>query len=283
MEKEMKRIAVLLVDDEEEFLAATERVLRRRDFEVFTARGGREAIDLLGRRKVDVVILDMKMPGMDGTAVFDEIRHIWPDLPVIVLTGHDSLTQAFEMSRRGVVDYVFKPCDIEELALKIRRAAGSETAKSGEDDPDGGGSLEGVRVLLVDDEVPFLNTMKKVLERRKMQVLVAERGESALAVLEGAGVDVVVLDVKMPGMDGLEVLDRIMAAPVYREVILLTGHPTVDAAVKGMKKGAFEYLVKPPDVEELVRTIGRACRRLKERCEEDRRKTVDDILRRYPD
>jgi DNA-binding NtrC family response regulator len=279
MGDEKRKIKVLMVDDEEEFLVTTSRVLRRRDFEVFTAEGGRKALDSLGKEKVDVVVLDMKMPGMDGAEVFNELHFIWPELPVIVLTGHDSLTQAFEMTKRGVFDYVLKPCDIEDLAAKIRKAvdAGHPGLEGNEEDG------EKIRVLLVDDERTFLETMGKVLERRGLQVFTAGEGYAALSLLEKTGVDVVVLDVKMPGMDGLEVLDRIKAAPVNREVILLTGHPTVDSAVEGMKRGAFEYLMKPAGVEDLVELIYKAKRRLEKQRAESRRKTVDEILRRYPD
>jgi len=283
MDEAKKSCRVLLVDDEEEFTSAAAKVLRRRGFEILVAPNGIKAIEVVEEQRVDAVVLDMKMPGLDGAAVFDRIHKIRPELPVIVLTGHDALTPVFEMTRKGVFDYLLKPCDMEELAGRLRSALERALEASGPSSGNESNPWEGARVLLVDDETDFLETMKRVLERRMITVQTAESGTRALALLDEGGVDVVVLDVKMPGMDGLAVMDCIMAAPVAREVVLLTGHPTVDAAVRGMKKGAFEYLVKPPDVEELVRVIGRAYQRLKERNEEKRRSRVDEILRRYPD
>jgi len=282
----MNRTTVLLVDDEEEFLASTGKVLQRRDFKVITASSGREALDVLGRQKVDVVVIDMKMPGMDGEAVFEEIRQIWPGLPVIVLTGHDSVTQAFEMTKRGVFDYLLKPCEIDNLSAKIREAA-AQFRNIG--DASSGGAAhrlnaeERVKVLLVDDEEQLLHALQKVLARRNMDVHIARSGKEALTFLDDNPVDVVVLDVKMPGMDGLEVLWYLKADPIKWEVILLTGHPTLDSAVQGMRKGAFDYMVKPPDVETLIRLIRMAHRKRKAALVEEQQQKIEDILRRYPD
>ena len=286
MDEQDVRIRLLLVDDEDEFLAATSRVLARRGIEVLVARGGEEALDRLQQEEVDVVVLDMKMPGMDGATTFDGIRRIWPDLPVIILTGHDSIPEAFEMTRKGLFDYLLKPCSIEALTLTIHEAVVEMPAGgAGEEQEEivAPHSSEQVRVLLVDDEVELLHTLKKVLTRRAMDVHVAKDGKEALALLEDTPIDVVVLDVKMAGMDGLEVLKRIKAGPVNREVILLTGHPSVENAMSGMKLGALEYQIKPPDMARLTQSICKANHLRKEKLAREQQETIQDILRRHPD
>jgi len=110
-----------------------------------------------------------------------------------------------------------------------------------------------MKVLLVDDEAEFLNLMAKRMERRGFEVIRASGGEDALVVLDGpVKIDVVVLDVMMPGMDGLEVLRRMRAMEDRPEVILLTGHASTEAAVQGMEMGAFDYLVKPVALNDLL-------------------------------
>ncbi len=108
-------------------------------------------------------------------------------------------------------------------------------------------------ILLVDDEEGFVNTMSKRLTKRKFNIIKAFSGEEALKQLEeNQSTEVVVLDVKMPGMDGLETLAEIKSKYPIVEVIMLTGHATVETAIDGMKRGAFDYLMKPCDIDLLV-------------------------------
>lgn len=112
------------------------------------------------------------------------------------------------------------------------------------------------QVLLVDDEQVFVNTMEKRLNKRGLTVIKSFSGEDGLAVLEeNHHVDVVILDVKMPGLDGIETLRRIKSKYPLVEVIMLTGHGTVETAIDGMKEGAFDYLLKPCDMDELMGKI----------------------------
>jgi len=114
-------------------------------------------------------------------------------------------------------------------------------------------------VMLVDDEVPFVETMTKRLTRRNLTILPAYSGQEALEKLkEHMDVDVVILDVKMPGMDGIETLREIKREHPLVEVIMLTGHATVETAIEGMKLGAFDYLMKPCEVEQLVAKVQEA-------------------------
>jgi len=113
-------------------------------------------------------------------------------------------------------------------------------------------------VLLVDDEEAFVNTISKRMDKRGLKVLEAFSGQEGLDVLAEKKVDVVVLDVKMPGMDGIETLQKIKAAHPLVEVIMLTGHATVESAIDGMKQGAFDYLMKPCEMDVLVTKIDAA-------------------------
>lgn len=113
-------------------------------------------------------------------------------------------------------------------------------------------------VMLVDDEVGFVETMTKRLSKRQLLVLPAYSGREALEKLEKNSVDVVILDVKMPGMDGIATLREIKKVHPLVEVIMLTGHATVETAVEGMRLGAFDYLMKPCEIEELLAKVNEA-------------------------
>ena len=118
--------------------------------------------------------------------------------------------------------------------------------------------MENIRVLLVDDEERFRSTIAKRLQRRGISCQQAGSGEQCLAALEQSPVDVVVLDVKMPGMDGIEALGHIKQKYKKTEVIMLTGHATTRDGVEGIKSGAFDYLTKPIELEHLFGKIKQA-------------------------
>lgn len=150
------------------------------------------------------------------------------------------------------------------LFLCCRSATSSQysvTLSSSQSESKGDTEMLKTRVLLVDDEQAFITTMEKRLTRRGLEVVTAFTGEEALRKLRNdPTVDVVALDLKMPGMDGLATLDEIRKLNPLISVIILTGHGSIDSAVEGMKMGAFDYVTKPCDVAELSEKIDRAKR-----------------------
>ncbi|ADU62027.1 MAG: response regulator [Pseudodesulfovibrio sp.] len=109
-----------------------------------------------------------------------------------------------------------------------------------------------IRVLLVDDEDGFIAALSKRLDRRGMSVSTASGGEEAMALLETESYDVMVLDVKMPRMDGMQVLSMVKSRHPALEVILLTGHADMNCALEALSAGAFDFLIKPVGIELLA-------------------------------
>ena len=114
-------------------------------------------------------------------------------------------------------------------------------------------------VLIVDDEEDFLETIIKRLNKRQVDASGARSGEEALELLKEKTFDVIILDVKMPGgMDGIEALRKIKKIQPLAEVLLLTGHASVETSIEGMKLGAFDYLLKPIKLDDLLNKIAQA-------------------------
>lgn len=114
-------------------------------------------------------------------------------------------------------------------------------------------------VLLVDDEVDFVETFSERLQMRDLEITKAFSGKEALKALKkNKNVEVVILDVKMPEMDGIETLTEIKKQFPLVEVIMLSGQSTVETAIEGMKKGAFDYLMKPCDMDQIIPKVGEA-------------------------
>ena len=134
--------------------------------------------------------------------------------------------------------------------------------------------MDVLNVLLVDDEVEFLETLVKRMKKRNVNVFGVKSGEEALKFLEQNPLDVVVLDVRMPGMDGIETLREIKKRHPLVEVIMLTGHANMEVAVQGMELGAFDYLMKPMDIDELLYKVQDAQK--KKSLQEDKIKNMEE-------
>lgn len=112
-----------------------------------------------------------------------------------------------------------------------------------------------VRVLLVDDEKDYINSLSKQLVVRKYDVMAVYNGDDAIEAIQNQEFDVVILDVLMPGKDGIETFKEIHRINPTIQVIMHTGHAKVDLAIDGLKNGVNDYIIKPIDIEELVEKI----------------------------
>jgi DNA-binding NtrC family response regulator len=121
--------------------------------------------------------------------------------------------------------------------------------------------MKNARILLVDDEVVFANNMSKLLTRRGYQVKAVNSGDEALRALMDNSFDVMVLDLKMPGMDGIATMHELKKLGLFTEVLILTGHGSIDTALEAIQMGAYDYVTKPCEIAELVSKIEAAFER----------------------
>ncbi len=128
--------------------------------------------------------------------------------------------------------------------------------------------MEGINILLVDDEIEFVETLSKRLVKRGFNVLFVTTASDAVEKIKTVQFDVAIVDVRMPEMDGIALLGEIKRMKPLMEVLLLTGYASVQSGIEGMKKGAFDYIMKPADIDELVKKIRDAYERKKQ--QEDR-------------
>lgn len=136
------------------------------------------------------------------------------------------------------------------------------------------------KVLVVDDEKDFVEMLSLRLKEVGEKVTPAYSGKECLETLERKEIDVVILDIKMPGMDGIETLREINKRFPLVEVIMLTGHGTTETAVEGMKLGAFDYLLKPADFDDLIAKLGGAKKRKDEQEERIRKAEARSLVRK---
>lgn len=136
--------------------------------------------------------------------------------------------------------------------------------------------MKGSKILLVDDEVVFTNNMTKLLGNRGYLVTAVNSGDAAVRSLEEDNYDVIVLDLKMPGMDGITTLREIKKLGLFTETLILTGHGSIDTALEAIKLGAYDFLTKPCEIEELVSKIEGAW----EKKDEAQRKDIEEKIQK---
>jgi DNA-binding NtrC family response regulator len=136
------------------------------------------------------------------------------------------------------------------------------------------------KVLLVDDERDFTATLSERLELRDLDVYIANNGEEALKLASVNRFDAVILDLQMPGMDGIETLKHLLTEDADQQVIILTGHGTVSKGVEAIKAGATEFLEKPVDIQMLTEKIGQAASQRFTMMEERSAQAIDEILKK---
>jgi len=296
----MRKIKLLLVDDEADYVRTMAERMEMRDVGSRVALSGEQALQMVQEDAPDVMILDLRMPGIDGMAVLERVKQTHPHVQIIILTGHGSDVEEREARRLGAFEYLQKPADTVRLLATVRsawrksvqflkeskdqfdrsmtaaafaeeglpddaashlaggRRAGQAPAEPAPAEPETAGPA--LKVLYVDDEEDFVRTMAERMEMRSLGGDVALSGEEALRMLEGDVPDVMVLDLRMPGLDGLEVLRRVKVAYPQVAVIVMTGRGTEQDEARAMELGAFAYLTKPVDINRLMETIRAAGR-----------------------
>ena len=136
------------------------------------------------------------------------------------------------------------------------------------------------KILIVDDEQEFADTLAQRLEIKDFNVSVAYSGENAMELFEKNSYDIVVLDVLMPGVSGIETLQRIKKTDPLVQVIMLTGNVTVEKAIEGMKLGAHDFLMKPTEIEDLIDKINEAYELKMEHEKRIHKAEIDNIVNR---
>jgi DNA-binding NtrC family response regulator len=137
-----------------------------------------------------------------------------------------------------------------------------------------------IKLLLVDDEKDFIESLAERLELREFDVKTALNGDDAINLIDKNEFDVIVLDVKMPGKSGIETLKEIKNINQLSQVIMLTGHATVESAIQGMKLGAYDYIMKPTVTEDLIELIKKAYKIVEEQKERIRRAEIENIVKK---
>jgi CheY-like chemotaxis protein len=237
---------VLVVDDEAVVLTVLREALRRGGYRVTTAASAEEAIDLMQKRRFDLVLTDKNLPGASGLDVLRAARTLSPAPAIVLITGYSSFDSAIEAMDIGAHDYIEKPIrDVDDLRFRIRRALSRRDEQLARPKPTRTGGRAG-RVLLVEVEGPRRQLLAEYLGKSH-HVTAAKDGDEALELLKHAHFDLVLADRHLPGGSGLRVIEHAQRLLPHCASVLYTAYPSYDSVQEAFAVGVDAYLVRPND------------------------------------
>ena len=242
----MTQKRILLIDDDQIVLQSLKEVLEQANYRVMTASDGHRGLELALAESPDLVVLDLLLPGLDGFEICARLKEDadYAHIPIVMLTGvfitsedmEKGLQLGAERFRIKADAYAAKPPVYEDLLRDIRVLLG---------DKESGPSLSENLVLVVDDDGLNREVLKQQLSSAGYPVVTAADGEEGWARFQSSAPSLVLLDIQMPGLDGLEVLRRIREQNTDVALIMMTAYGSEKIAVQAMKRGADDYLIKP--------------------------------------
>ena len=237
-------IKILVVDDDTSLLDLLIDTLTAIGYESVGVANGFEALDRLKSESFDLVISDIKMPGLDGIGLLKEIRQIHPDLPVLFITGVDIPEVITQASPDGLLSKPFRVSHIEQLISDTLNVQENVVARKVR------------KVMIVDDDDNFRTTLEDALEANDYIPFAVAAGDEAMAQLEKGSFDAVVSDIRMPGIDGFDLLKRIKKTYPKLPVVLMTAYLSQKDIREALPhSGADGFLEKPFGVEQMVELL----------------------------
>jgi len=240
---------IVVADDDRTVRDVVARFLEREGFSVALADGGQQALRLVRELHPDAITLDVIMPDLDGWTVLAAIKGdpALADIPVVLLTIVDEKNRGYSL---GAVEYLVKPVDREKLTQTLRRICGSVRG----------------RVLLVDDDDIIRRQMRLQLQHNGWDISEAENGRIALARLEEARPDAIILDLIMPEMDGFEFVDEMRRRPEWHDIpVIVVTSKDLTAEDRSRLNGGVERIIHKTGRDETLREVRGVLSKLLER------------------
>lgn len=235
----MSAARILVVDDEESLRITLAANLELEGLEVLEASTGEEALQLVRQRPVDVVLADIRMPGLHGVELNRHLRRERPGLPVVLMTAFAQESLVGDAMAEGVFTVLPKPFDVEHLLSTLHRAARAP------------------EVLVVDDSRDVAEAMVEGLRLCGVRAEAVYDGDSAVERMRSGGFDVCVVDLVMPGMTGPEAVGRMRGAGMPVAIIAVSGHDVPEMMRQVAALGNVACMRKPISIRELAQTIAR--------------------------
>ena len=228
---------IMVVDDEPGMRLTLEGIIEDEGFDVVGAEDGYRAIDLAKKSVFDLIFMDIKMPGINGVDAYKEIKRVSPTSVVVMMTGFSIEALIKEALEEGAYAVIYKPFEAGQIIDIVNEV------------------LKTTLVLLVDDKATDREMLRAILEDDGYQVTEASGGPEAIAMAAERRYGVIIMDIKMPDMDGFTALAKIRQIDPQAKAIFISGYTMEEAVIASLRDGAYAALPKPVDPDQLLELI----------------------------
>jgi len=231
----------MAVDDDTDLRGTLQEILISKGLEVITAEDGLQAVKLASEGNIDLIFMDIRMPGMDGIEAFFKIKEIQPGCIVVMMTGHVVESQIERAISEGVRVCLSKPVSVQEILDIV-----DETMPE---------SVTAHRIMVVDDDTDLRVTLQEILIDEGREVISAKDGFEAVKLAAEGPIDLIFMDIRMPGMDGVEAFLKIKEIQPNCVVVMMTGYAVESLIEQALSEGARDCLSKPVSIEKLLEIV----------------------------
>jgi PAS domain S-box-containing protein len=243
------RLSILIIENNSQSVKTLIKGLSVK-YNVSNVVSSENGLELLKDNEVDCILLDLHITKKNSIEILKDIRRIYPKIPILMMTNDKEDEEIFlDALKYGAVGRIYKNADIDDFCLEIDRAI--ETAKST------GLKNMPAEILLVDDEPELLESFKDFFDQMPYSYVIrtSSCGENALEIMKKHKIDILITDIRMPGMSGLELIDKAKKIQSDFQSIVITAHGEYGIAIEALKKGVINYLQKPVKLKELTIAI----------------------------
>lgn len=233
----VRKPKILVVDDMRNMRLTLAGTIEEQGYDVTGVEDGYQAIDAVKQTHFDLIFMDIKMPGINGVQTFREIKKISPGTVVVMMTGFAVEDLVKEALDEGASSVIYKPFDIEKVVSLVESV------------------LKTVLILIVDDRSSDRTVLSEILRNKGYRVSEAEDGDKAIHMVKDRHFDVIFMDIKLPGRDGLTIFQEIKTIDPDARVIFITGFVLEDSIKRALEAGAYPVAYKPLDLENLLALV----------------------------
>lgn len=231
-------VKILVVDDQAGIRLSLRGILSKKGYQVAVAESGEEALERVKAEEYRVVFMDVKMPGMSGVDTFLKMKEICPKTSVIMMTAYAVEEEIKRAIRGGAYAVVYKPFEMDHILNIVDECLENRTL-----------------VLVVDDLVEYRDLLKTILEKKGHRVVDVDSGEECLKQIKERKFQIILLDVRLPGMNGVETLKQVKEIRPDVAVVMITGFSLEQMVQEAVQNGSYACLNKPVDVNQLLSVV----------------------------